>query len=338
MTERPPVAIRPLDVTSASSLAIAFEIVRDCELAAAGWTDSTLESVTSNLTGPRAWLELHRLAYVDRTPSALLAAELDLPAREVFLDAFAVGPRAAELQHLLLAGGLKAAANVAEQDGDSVTRDIEDPYEMSADVWQVLAACFVQDDSYAAQIQALGFRRIRRFWRMICDLDGTSSTEPPAPVGVTRRVVAGDADERLLHRLFHESFAEHFGHTVEQPFDEWMAEVRANAGNREDGWWIAELDGKPVAMCIVDDSKAAFGEGYVRTLGVLSEARGRGLGRWLLGCAASDAVGRGRAAIGLAVDGANTSGATALYESVGYRIRQEIDLYCYPVVDSALSR
>ena len=91
-------------------------------------------------------------------------------------------------------------------------------------------------------------------------------------------------------------------------------------------------------MCIVDDSKAEFGEGYVRTLGVLKEGRGRGIGRWLLGCAAADARQRGRTAIGLAVDGANTTGATALYESVGYRIRQEIDLYCYPLLDSASSR
>jgi mycothiol synthase len=333
-----PVEIRPLDVTSSGTLATAFEIVRDCELAAVGWTDSTLESVTSNLTGPRAWRELHRFAYVDRTPTALLAAELDIPGREVFLDAFAVGPRAAELQRLLLAGGLAAVANVAEQDTAATTQGIDDPYAMSEAFWQVLTAAFSQDMGYAEQIQLLGFRPIRRFWRMLCQLDGLQSVEPAAPAGVSKRVVSGEVDERLLHRLFQESFAEHFGYTVDEPFDDWIERVRANAGNREDGWWIAELDGRPVAMCIVDDSKADFDEGYVRTLGVLSDARGRGIGRWLLGCSAVDAVARGRKAIGLAVDGANTSGATALYESVGYRTRQEVDLYCYPLVDSALSR
>ena len=98
------------------------------------------------------------------------------------------------------------------------------------------------------------------------------------------------------------------------------------------------LDGAPAGMCILDDSKAAFGEGYVRTLGVLAHARGNGIGRWLLQCGAADAVRRGRSAIALAVDGANTTGATALYESAGYAIRQEIDVYCYPIVDSAPSR
>ena len=86
-----------------------------------------------------------------------------------------------------------------------------------------------------------------------------------------------------------------------------------------------------VGLCILDDSKAEFGEGYVRTLGVVEGARGRGIGRWLLECAAADSVRRGRTGLALAVDGENTTGATALYESVGFSTRQVIDLWCYPL-------
>jgi ribosomal protein S18 acetylase RimI-like enzyme len=337
MSESQPV-IRPVHLESAEDLAAAFSIVRDCELSAVGWTDSTLESVTSQLTAPDAWRELHRIAFIDGVAQGLLAADLDRDAREVFLDAFAIGERANELQRLLLQGGLAAAGNVAADDNEASSVGVEDPLLMTERFWQVLAASFIDDSALAAVLSSLGFTPIRRFWRMLCDLKDVSAIEPQAPDGATRRVVAGEADERVLHRLFHDSFSEHFGHTVEESYESWIARVRANPGNREDGWWIAELDGQPVAMCIVDDSKADFGEGYVRTLGVLERARGRGIGRWLLECAAADAVRRGRTAIALAVDGANTTGATALYESVGYRTRQVIELYCYPLVDSALSR
>ncbi len=134
-----------------------------------------------------------------------------------------------------------------------------------------------------------------------------------------------------MHRLFEESFAEHFGaHT--RPFEEWIADVEAMAGVDPTRWWIAEVDGQPAGLCILDDSKASFGDGYVRTLGVVPSARGRGVARWLLACAAADAVARGRTGLALAVDGQNTTGATDLYESVGFAIRQVIDVWCYPLV------
>ena len=332
-----PLDVRPLDCTSPADLELAYVLERDGELAAVGRSDATLDSVTSILCGPHGWRDQHAVVYDGGTPVGLLAAELIQPGREVFLDAFAVGDRIPEVLRLLLQRGLDAATVMAADD-DEASSDVADPYAMSADFWQVTAAAYTVDQAYITEIEALGFRPIRRFWRMFCDLDGAPSADPQAPPGVTRRVVASEDDERLLHRLFHESFSEHFGHTVEESFESWVGRVRAHAGNREDGWWIAELDGEPVGLCIVDDSKDEFNEGYVRTLGVLSEARGRGVAKWLLGCAAADARRRGRTGIGLAVDGQNTTGATALYESVGYIIRQELDVYCYPLVDSALSR
>jgi ribosomal protein S18 acetylase RimI-like enzyme len=151
-------------------------------------------------------------------------------------------------------------------------------------------------------------------------------------------VVDGDADRRLIHALYCESFAEHFGSSNDRPFDDWIASVEGLPGTDPSRWWIATLDGKPVGICLLDDSKAEFGEGYVRTLGVIPAARGRGIATWLLACAAADCVERGRTGIALSVDGANTTGATVLYASVGYSTRQVIDVWCYPLLDSANSR
>ena len=332
------IGLRPVDADSPADQAVAVEIVRQCELAATGWTDSTLESVSSQLTGPRAWREQHRFADVGGQPMGLLAAELNREAREVFLDAYAIGARADDIQRGLLTVGLAASADVAAHDAEALRADDADPFELSPSIWQALTAAFVPDVGYSAVIRDLGFRPIRRFWRMSRPLDGVPTDEPPAPTGVTRRLATGPAAERTLFRLFEESFAEHFGHQEDETFEGWMARIRSAPGTREDGWWIAELDGRPVGMCIVDDSMIELDEGYVRTLGVLPDARGHGIGTWLLRCAAVDAVRRGRTAIALHVDGANTTGATALYESVGYRTSQEFDVYCYPLSDSALSR
>ena len=60
--------------------------------------------------------------------------------------------------------------------------------------------------------------------------------------------------------------------------------------------------------------------------------RGRGIARWLLECAAADAVARGRTGLALAVDGESTTGATALYASVGFTVQRAIDVWCRPIL------
>jgi hypothetical protein len=201
MDSFPSVDVRPLDVTRHQDIEQAYEIVRDCELHAAGWTDSTLASVTAHLTGPHAWLDQHRFASVDGRDVGVLVAERNAAAREVFLDAFAVGDRSGEAQRGLLSLGLTAAIATAAEDADAAYDGTADPYEISADFWQVLAGTVTQDEGYAAEIRALGFRYIRRFWRMVCDLAGASLDEPAPPAGVSRRIVAGEADEQLRSEL-----------------------------------------------------------------------------------------------------------------------------------------
>ncbi len=334
----PGVRLRALDVTSDAELGAAFSVASACELAAIGWTDETPESIRATLLGPQGLRAGHRLAVEGTEPVGLLEVELDRHARELFLDAYAVGPDGSAIERALLEDGLLTALDIASSEPAPPLSSDADPYQLSPDIWQVLTGSYVQDHPYVGVLESLGFRPIRRFWRMLCSLEGVPAVEPDPPAGVTKRVVAGEADRRLLHELYETSFAEHFGSTPDEPFEEWIARVEANPGNDPNRWWIAELEGHPAGLCILDDSKAEFDEGYVRTLGVLKEARGRGIGRWLLQCGAVDAARRGRSSIALGVDGENTTGATALYESVGYVIRQEIDVYCYPLLDTDPSR
>jgi ribosomal protein S18 acetylase RimI-like enzyme len=325
------VIVRTVDPDDAVQVEAAYTVASRCELEAVGWTETTRESMRASLTAPDAWTGHHRLAADEHGPVGLLVAELDLLGREVFLDAYALGPDSARLLLELLESGMADAAELARDQPAPPGPRPEDPYQLSQDVWQVVSASFAADRQYAGVLARLGFRAIRRFWRMLQDLTDVTATPPPAPAGVTRRVVEGESDRRSLHAVFSTSFADHFGSTHDQPYDQWIASVSALPGADPERWWIASLDGADVGLCIVDDSKAEFGEGYVRTLGVIPSARGRGIARWLLACAAADSVARGRSGLALAVDGENATGATELYESVGFSTRQVIDVWCYPL-------
>lgn len=330
MTSLPGVTLQSLRLDDEAQLEAAYLVASRCELDAVGWTDSTRASVKASLTAPDAWVEQHLLAFHEGEPVGLLVVELDTDGREVFLDAYAVGGMAAAVQRALIERGLAAAGELAHTHPAPAGTPVDDPYVLAPGIWQAASASFAADGAYAEVLADLGFRPIRRFWRMLLDLAAREPIEPLAPEGVSKRVVSGDEDRRMLHALFTESFAEHFG-AHERGFDEWMASVEALPGADPTRWWIATLDGTDVGLCILDDSKAEFDEGYVRTLGVLESARGRGIGRWLLECAAADAVARERTGLALAVDGENATGATALYESVGFTVRHAIDVWCQPL-------
>ena len=77
------------------------------------------------------------------------------------------------------------------------------------------------------------------------------------------------------------------------------------------------LDGAPAGICLLSESRAELGEGFVGVLGVLKDFRGRGLAQLLLRRAFVHYRERGRTAIALGVDATNTTGAVALYEKVG---------------------
>jgi ribosomal protein S18 acetylase RimI-like enzyme len=97
-------------------------------------------------------------------------------------------------------------------------------------------------------------------------------------------------------------------------------------------WWIADLDGEPVGFCLGE--ARGIGDdpgGYVRSLGVETAARGRGIARHLLQVAFADHARRGWAWSQLTVDSENSTGATALYRSVGMEPVEVIDAYATQV-------
>lgn len=322
----------PLDVDDPLHLDAAYHVAHECEVINDGFSDTTLESMTAQLTNPDAWREAQQIVFEDGEPVGLLAIEKEDPEREIFIDAYALGERRGEILSTLMRNGVAQAEAVAAADTEAALPVGADPLVMDASFWQAIAASYTTDLAYIDVIERQGLVPVRRFWRMILDLAEGSARVPEPPAGVTVRVVDGEADQRDLVRLYNESFADHFGETVVHEFEDYLPRLMATPGCDPSRWWIAELDGTPVGICLLDDSKLEFDEGYVRTLGVIPQARGRGIARWLLQRAAADTYARGLPGLALTVDGANTTGATRLYESVGFRIRRQIDVFCLPLV------
>ncbi len=90
---------------------------------------------------------------------------------------------------------------------------------------------------------------------------------------------------------------------------------------------MAVADGRMVGVACASGGNAEDGGGWVADLGVLASHRGRGIARALLQVLFEAYRQVGRTWVGLMVDTENATGAVGLYESVGMRQEQSIDVY-----------
>jgi mycothiol synthase len=296
-----------VDADDASAVTAALEVVRASEIRTRGRADTTQESLRAQLASPEAVPDETWLALEDAQAVGLLVLERSPGSDAVYLDVHVAGDAPRAVGARLLAHGIDRVRGLVGYA-------------------RVQSAAGGDDGELRASLAAAGLTEIRRYWRMRRDLTGVDGREPAPPDGVVRRVVAGDDDMRVLHGLREETFRGSDGFES-RTFEEYEAILDAVAGADRDGRWIATLHGRPVALCIVDDWLAAQGDAYLRTVGVVHDARGRGIARWLLDCAAAYSARRGRGGIVLTVNGANATGATDLYLAAGYEVVEVIDLW-----------
>lgn len=188
------------------------------------------------------------------------------------------------------------------------------------------------DSATTAALVSHGLTHVRTFWEMERTLGNEDDDPGPIPTGVVVRTVADDPEGRtVIHRLEEASFDEHWG---QQPRgeQEWWADRMGRPGQDPSQWWVAELDGEPVALMIGESSRADSAAGYIAILGVLARARGHGIAKHLLRKAFAEHRRRGWALSALRVDSTNPTGATALYRSVGMTEVEVFDIYERPNV------
>ena len=316
-----PMTCRPMELTVVDGLIDgpdvdrAYEVVCESDFAMIGRVESSRESLRFQMVSPDAAQHEHRLVEdEDGDPVGVLVIERDAAARLVFADAYCLPGLETDVLTPLVAMGIAAGGRLNEGEPG----------------WQMEAGALAKDVGACAVLESSGYAQVRRFWQMGIDLAGHPVTEPMSPQGVTKSVAAGECEKRLLHSIHESAFAEHFG-SVARPYEQWLAWHKDRQDASPDLWWLAWVEGEPVAEITQDHSRDGVNAAYVRSLGVAPNARGLGIGRWLLQCAFADAARRGREQVCLTVDSDNTTGATALYESVGMLSEVVIDLFRRPL-------
>ncbi|MGW6705527.1 GNAT family N-acetyltransferase [Streptomyces sp. NPDC054956] len=219
------------------------------------------------------------------------------------------GPRRADSDHYVLPGHREAAVRLLEL---METRARELTTDRAAVMWLQLNANPTLDRDV---LTGRGYRTVRRYHVLTRTLDPAADLPPVPPAGLTLRPCdADEADRRRAHALIEETFAEHFGH-VHRPYEAWLDHIDGHGLD----WslvWIASLPGQgDVGVVLTRDNRASMA--WIATLGVREQARGRGIGGFLLRHGFAAYAARGRGTVGLAVDTGNETGALALYEAHG---------------------
>ncbi|HET7432846.1 MAG TPA: GNAT family N-acetyltransferase [Nocardioides sp.] len=208
------------------------------------------------------------------------------------------------------------------------------------EVQQIDTGAFAGDDRQHRWLEQCGFRKVRTWWQMKRPVTPEEADLVPDPAHwvqdrVTVRLVRRNDDglpEALdlhgVHQVLERAFADHFN-SWEETFQEFVHRLREDPGHRWDHWWLAELDDpdlpgigpRPVGALVGTHVEASTGPdgSYVSYIGVLDDARGQGVAKALLRTIIADAATRDRAYVGLEVDADSPTGATGLYESLGWK-------------------
>lgn len=183
------------------------------------------------------------------------------------------------------------------------------------------------DHTVRALVAERKFKPGTTYHRMRIDHAGPVPMPEPPPGVVLHEGAYDEATRRAAYEVSMASFRDHFG-SVETPYGEWLATREAKSTFDWSQLMLLECDGRPVAMSectdqFVEDENC----GYVLRLGVVREARGRGLAKYLLRRVFAVDSAAGRSGTVLQVDTNNTTPALGLYTSVGMTPYLVIDVW-----------
>ncbi|MQA32302.1 GNAT family N-acetyltransferase [Modestobacter roseus] len=164
-----------------------------------------------------------------------------------------------------------------------------------------------------------GLQPVRWFHHMERPL--TDLPEPRAVPGVDLVPFTWDRDDEV-RRAHNAAFTEHYG-SSERDEASWRVMFTGQQGFRPDLSVLAVEDGAVLAYAlsyVSETAAAATGsrESYFGQIGVVPQARGRGLSKAVIAQALRAAAAGGCQTAGLQVDSENVTGALGLYESLGF--------------------
>jgi ribosomal protein S18 acetylase RimI-like enzyme len=201
------------------------------------------------------------------------------------------------------------------------------------------SGAYANDGALRAELEQRSFAEVRRFWRMTIDhwsmdtlAEGGKSSGLADQVRAESAALAArgyvlrpfrnvEPEWRAVQEAQSAAFLDDPDLTPVD-FETWRAH---HTGQTEDPtqWLVVEHHGQIVGHVLGSNRYASEDCGYVASLGVLSEHRGRGLARALLRARLADDAARGYVSTMLHVDATSPTGATSLYESVGMTVDSE---------------
>jgi mycothiol synthase len=301
--------VRPPEHGDAEAL---FELISAYNLAVVGFADCTLDDIADNLAEPGfdcatdGWLVL---AAGGRPVG--YATTFGKGDRQVIdIDVVSQDPAVADW---LFEQTLRRAQEMGHAHGYT---------EITVD-----AGIYRADELQRTLLSNRAFIASTTYQRMQIDHLGSISAPEPPVGAVIRRGAPDDATRRTAQTVLNECFRGQFGF-VARPYDEWheAREIRSTFDWSQ--LTTLEIDGRAVAIreCS-DDFIASENCGYIGRLGVLEEARGRGLAKFLLRDAFALDAAAGRSGTILHVDTNNPTPALGLYLSVGMTATLAIDVW-----------
>lgn len=176
-------------------------------------------------------------------------------------------------------------------------------------------------DDRAGAFEAAGFTVRRRFVRM--RIDPLAAAPAPPPDGIRISAPRPGIDERTVHGILVQSFARH-ARPISPAYERYEEQNVHHPDYDPELWALAWHDDEPVgAITVFDHGDLAF----IRHLGVLDAWRGRGIASALLAHGLGLVAQRGQRRADLGVDVDDVVGALRLYEQVGFRTIQQLQLY-----------
>ncbi|GAB2593389.1 GNAT family N-acetyltransferase [Kribbella endophytica] len=177
------------------------------------------------------------------------------------------------------------------------------------------------DQAARSLLQGNGYGLYTTYYRMRVDHTG-----PLEPAPALRRGPVDEADRKAAYEVMVRAFAEQEGSAM-RPYDEWVDSHERSTLFDWSHLLIVELDDQVVAACDTDNRFVETdGCGFIARLAVLPEYRGRGLAKRLLRSSFAIDVEAGRTGTILFVDTNNPTPALGLYESVGMRPVEVVDV------------
>jgi ribosomal protein S18 acetylase RimI-like enzyme len=309
VSAEPRVVARPLRwdgrTPHPDDLAVVAGLYRDYELALTGSVDTTAADM-------RSYLELPD---VDRVETVLLIVGEDAVAsvyvqaerfgKDLYVD---IATRPGDLEGIAVAAAVDHAVAAAGR----IVASRGEPG------WTLRITCPVQDERLGSEAESHGLEKVRQFFRMhiASDSPAIPQVAPSLPPGVELVVRDDEETRRTIWALDNEVFLDHWNFTP-SPYEDWWEHFSSGDSRDPDGWWLLTVDGEPAAYCILDESRAELGQGYVAVLGVARSYRGRGLATLLLQRAFVRYRDMGRTGTLLGVDAESQTGAVGVYERVG---------------------